>query len=208
MLGTQIDMLLDLWLAMLLKYGENGPYEDHMDLYCTIDSTPLGNVAWESFSIKYNGTKPQDDIPDWMMAKYDVWFQDPCTIIQNLISNPDFDGRFDYMPFQEYDRIGNHHLCDFMSGNWAWRQAVSLFIFAITFVLQFYKDIISKKKDTHGSMFVPIILGSNKTTVSVATGHNEYWPIYISIGNIYNNIQRAHRNGLFLLGFLAIPKST
>lgn len=56
-------------------------------------------------------------------------------------------------------------------------------------------------------MFVPIILGSDKTTVSVATGHNEYWPVYLSIGNIHNNARRAHRNGLVLLGFLAIAKS-
>jgi hypothetical protein len=61
--------------------------------------------------------------------------------------------------------------------------------------------------DTIGSMFVPIILGSDKTTVSVATGHNQYWPVYMSIGNIHNNVRRAHRNGLVLLGFLAIPTS-
>jgi hypothetical protein len=56
-------------------------------------------------------------------------------------------------------------------------------------------------------MFVPIILGSDKTTVSVATGHNQYWPVYMSIGNIHNNVRRAHRNGLVLLGFLAVPAS-
>jgi Plavaka transposase len=50
-------------------------------------------------------------------------------------------------------------------------------------------------------------LGSDKTTVSVATGQNEYWPVYLSIGNLHNNVRRAHRNGLVLLGFLAIPKS-
>jgi hypothetical protein len=56
-------------------------------------------------------------------------------------------------------------------------------------------------------MFVPIILGSDKTTVSVATGHTEYWPIYGSIGNIHNNVRRAHGAGLVLIGFLSIPKS-
>lgn len=56
-------------------------------------------------------------------------------------------------------------------------------------------------------MFVPIILGSDKTTVSVATGNNEYWPVYMSIGNIHNSVRREHRNGTVLLGFLAIPKS-
>jgi len=56
-------------------------------------------------------------------------------------------------------------------------------------------------------MFVPIILRSDKMTVSVATGHNQYWPVYLSIGNIHNNVRRAHRNGVVLLGFLPIPKS-
>jgi Plavaka transposase len=35
-------------------------------------------------------------------------------------------------------------------------------------------------------------LGSDKTTVSVGTGNNEYWPLYMSIGNINNNVRRAH----------------
>jgi hypothetical protein len=68
------------------------------------------------------------------------------------------------------------------------------------------KDLIAEDPETHGSVFCPIILGSDKTTVSVATGNNEYWPVYLSIGNIRNNVRRAHCNGVALLGFLAIPK--
>jgi hypothetical protein len=59
----------------------------------------------------------------------------------------------------------------------------------------------------HGSMFVPIILGSDKTTVSVATGQTDYYPLYLSIGNLHNNIRRSHRGGVALIGFLAIAKS-
>ena len=70
-----------------------------------------------------------------------------------------------------------------------------------------FQDIISKDPETHGSLFVPVILGSDKTTVSVATGHSEYWPLYASIGNIHNNVRRAHGSGLVLVAFLAIPKS-
>ena len=68
--------------------------------------------------------------------------------------------------------------------------------------------MISKKKVTHGLTLIPIILSSDKTTISVATGENDYWPLYISIGNIHNNVQHAHRNGILLFGFLANPKST
>jgi hypothetical protein len=70
------------------------------------------------------------------------------------------------------------------------------------------QNIIGKDPETHGSVFVPIILGSDKTTVSVGTGHIEYWPIYLSIGNIHNNVRRAHGGGVALLGFHCIPKST
>ena len=56
-------------------------------------------------------------------------------------------------------------------------------------------------------MLVPIILGSDKTTVSVGTGNNEYYPLYLSIGTIHNNIRRAHRGAIAVIAFLAIPKS-
>lgn len=56
-------------------------------------------------------------------------------------------------------------------------------------------------------MFVPIILGSDKTVVSVATGNNEYWPLYMSIGNVHNRVRRAHGNAVVLIGFLCTPKS-
>lgn len=56
-------------------------------------------------------------------------------------------------------------------------------------------------------MFVPIVLGSDKTTVSVATGQNEYYPLYASIGNVQNHVRRAHRNAVSVVGFLAIPMS-
>jgi len=77
----------------------------------------------------------------------------------------------------------------------------------ITIILIFLQDIIAAEPGVEGSMFVPIILSSDKTTVSVGTSNNEYWPVYLSIGNIHNNVWHAHRNGVVLLGFLSIPKS-
>jgi len=67
--------------------------------------------------------------------------------------------------------------------------------------------IAEESDDTHGGMFVPVILGSDKTTVSVGTGNNEYYPLYASVGNVHNNVRRAHRNAVTIVGFLAIPKS-
>lgn len=67
--------------------------------------------------------------------------------------------------------------------------------------------MIAEDPETHGALFVPVILGSDKTTVSVATGQNEYYPLYLSNGNIHNNVRRAHRDGVTIIAFLSIPKS-
>ena len=55
---------------------------------------------------------------------------------------------------------------------------------------------------------MPIVLGSDKTTVSVATGQNDFYPLYLSIGNVHNATRRAHKGAVSLLAFLAIPKGT
>jgi Plavaka transposase len=126
MSGGNIDILLNIWMASLAKYGDSAPFASHSDLYRTIDSTPHGNVPWESFSIKYIGSIPQGEVPLWMTTEFDVWFWDPQTIVENLLSNPDFDGEFNYAPLQEHDISdnSNHRFGNFMSGNWAWKQAV------------------------------------------------------------------------------------
>jgi hypothetical protein len=51
-----------------------------------------------------------------------------------MVSNPDFDGEFDVAPLQEHDMAGNHRFQNFMSGNWSWKQAVtvSICMFVVT----------------------------------------------------------------------------
>ncbi|KIK82056.1 hypothetical protein PAXRUDRAFT_154653 [Paxillus rubicundulus Ve08.2h10] len=52
--AAQIDSLLDIWAASLLGSGGEPLFMDHKDLYKTIDSTTLGDVKWENFSIQYS----------------------------------------------------------------------------------------------------------------------------------------------------------
>ncbi|KAG1824695.1 uncharacterized protein BJ212DRAFT_1444425 [Suillus subaureus] len=189
-----IDFMFNLWAASLAAHGDTLPFTNHTDMYDTINSTSLGGVPWQSFSLQYNRILPDDsdDVPSWMKSEYDIWFQDPWLLVHNIILNLDFKDKFDYALVQEYSvSDGAHQFHDFMSGNWCWKQA----------------DLIVQDLDTIGSMFIPIILGSDKTTVSVTTGHNQYWPVYMSIGNIHNNVWHAHCNGIVLLGFLAILKT-
>ncbi|PBK83662.1 hypothetical protein ARMGADRAFT_1048374 [Armillaria gallica] len=85
--------------------------------------------------------------------------------MQYDLGNPDFAQEMDFAP--------KH---DFMSGNWAWQQA----------------DLITKDPIMHDSTFRPAILGSNKTTVSVATGQNEYYPLYVFLSIPKNSPKFCH----------------
>ncbi|KAF9227239.1 hypothetical protein BS17DRAFT_861754 [Gyrodon lividus] len=172
MSAPKIDVLLDLWASTLYPYKAKPPFADHRHMYKTIDATAIGDVKWQSFSASYTGKIPTVHPPPWMLEKYLVWFRDPRQVIHKVLGNPSFTNEMDLSPFEEYsteDQI--RHYKDFMSGEWAWQQA----------------DLISEDERTDGSTFVPIILGSDKTTVLVATGNNEYYLLYLSIGNVRNN---------------------
>jgi hypothetical protein len=56
-------------------------------------------------------------------------------------------------------------------------------------------------------MVVPIVAGSNKTTVSVATGHQEYHPVYMLPGNLTNMARHGHESSVLPVAFLPIAKS-
>lgn len=127
MLATNIDNLMDLWSASLAKHGESGPFVNHSDLYGTIDSIPLSDVPWNHFSLSYGGEIPDGDVPQWMRDSHEVWFRDPHAVVQEMLQNPDFDGGIDYAPFREFDESGEREYKNFMSGDWAWEQAVSKF---------------------------------------------------------------------------------
>jgi hypothetical protein len=126
MSAGKIDRLLLLLRA--LYPNDEPPINDHKELYSMIDAIEQGDVAWSSFSASYNGELPDTSsgatIPPWMTQKYEVWFRDPLGVLENQIGNPDFKGVFDYAPKRVF-RKGKRRYRDLMSGNWAWRQAVS-----------------------------------------------------------------------------------
>ncbi|KAF8553040.1 hypothetical protein OG21DRAFT_1477479 [Imleria badia] len=179
--GVQIDTLLDIWAASLIE----------ADVYHTIDRIELGDVKWDNFTVRYTGDRPADGTPPWMDNKYEVYFRNPHKVAQDILGNPNLSTEMDYCPYREFSSTTDERQwCDFMSGDWAWNQA----------------DIVAQDPATHRSVFVPVILGSDKTTVSVATGQNDFYPLYLSVGNVHNNVRHAHRNALVLVGFLAMPK--
>jgi hypothetical protein len=60
-----------------------------------------------------------------MTEEYEVWFRDPHLIIKNMIGNPDYKDDFDTTPLRSFDSKGDHLYQNFMSGDWAFEEAVS-----------------------------------------------------------------------------------
>lgn len=127
MSGTNIDRLMDLWASTLLKHDDSPPFANHTDLYRTIDSIPLGDIPWESVSLKFNGTQPDGELPPWMEQEYQIWFRDPRAVIHQMLANPEYNNNVDYAPVQVFNKDGNREYKNLMSGDWAWKQAVSFF---------------------------------------------------------------------------------
>jgi hypothetical protein len=136
--------LLDLWAASLSNHNDSPPFNNAAHLFDVIDSvktgeylpiayfnnvtnSDIGGRPWKSFEVQYSGVIPEADAPEWMSATYEVWYRDPVQVFADLLGNPDFKSEWDAAPLRQYDGSGERVWCNFMSGNWAWKQCVCCF---------------------------------------------------------------------------------
>jgi len=61
-----------------------------------------------------------------MTTEYQLCYRDPRKVIHGILENPDLADGIDYVPYCEF-KGGKRQYCDFMSGDWAWKQCVSEF---------------------------------------------------------------------------------
>ncbi|KAG2123897.1 hypothetical protein BD769DRAFT_1388978 [Suillus cothurnatus] len=143
--------------------------------------SPIGDIRWDCFQVQYASEKPDINVPSWMGNSYDVWFRDPQEVVHNMLANLMFTDEMDYRPYCEFSSSNDEcQWKDFTLGDLAWDQV----------------DDISKDLGMIGLTFISVILGSDKTTVSVGTGNNKYYPLYASI------------DAVAIIRFLTIPKTT
>ena len=128
MSASNINKLLDIFTAYLQKHDDHPPFSSCKELYNVIDNVQVGNISWECFGVKYSGNRPDPPVP-WMDDIYNVWMCDSDSAISQIIGNADFDNLLDFVPFREYDTETNTWCWqNFMLGDWAWEEAVQLFI--------------------------------------------------------------------------------
>ena len=135
-----INQLMDVWASFSMPFGAGPPFASFQDLYSTIDAVPFGDSPWASFRIKYSGPVPDaaSERPPWMASEYTVWHRNLLDVVKSILSNPNFVPDFDQAPYREF--VGDkRRWTDFMSGNWAWDQAVSpSFSLDCPFVTNYY----------------------------------------------------------------------
>jgi hypothetical protein len=124
MSAASFDTLCELWAATLAPHHTVPPFSNHRALCQTIDAIPIGGVSWESVSLVYSAPKPDDALP-WMENEYTIWYRDPHALLKDMLGDPMFMDYFDYAPLRKYDANGDRQYENFMSGDWAWKQAVS-----------------------------------------------------------------------------------
>ena len=121
---SKIDQLLSLWSTSLAPYDAKPPISDHHDLHTQINSIDLNFIPWKSWTAQYQGRQPVNSaVPSWMDEDYQLWYRDPRKVIHNILKNPDFSTRVDYVPYHDFQG-GKCRYCDFMSGNWCWNCCV------------------------------------------------------------------------------------
>ncbi|KAH9979673.1 hypothetical protein BJV74DRAFT_879404 [Russula compacta] len=179
-LAANIDKALDLWAVSVMECGKEAPWANSVDLYKTIDAIQHGDAPWKTYQIQYQGPHPPGTPPKWMTETYQLCTQDSHTVLHNQLATSDFHDKISYVPYRQFNSFGECVWSNLMSADWSWSQA----------------DKIVEDATNQGAMFVPVIARSDKTTISVASGHQEYHPIYMSPGNLMNTARRAHGNSV------------
>ncbi|TRM58162.1 hypothetical protein BD626DRAFT_408644 [Schizophyllum amplum] len=189
--ADEIKAALDIWTAVLLPYGKEAPWKNAEEMYETIDAIQAGVAPWQRVKMRYTGELPRGTPPKWMTQTYDLYVRDARALLHQQLASEQFRDALTPIPYVQFNKDDERVVSNFMSGDWAYSQA----------------DVLGEDENTHGAMFVPVISGSDKTTVSVATGHQEYHPVYISPGCITNTARRAQGDGVLPVAMLPIPKT-
>ncbi|KAI9060958.1 hypothetical protein FKP32DRAFT_1613349 [Trametes sanguinea] len=187
-----IEQLLRVMHARRILDGHDPDpvFESHHHLLRAIDAIHYGDLQWDAYSLRYAGPITPD-APQWKRQEYFLYSRDSKEAIVNMAASADFQGSWHVRPYRQYDANGTRTYSDLLSGHWAWKQA----------------DLIAQDPATHGAMFTPVCIAADKTTASVATGNQEFHPVYAMSGNVTNEMRRSHRDAVVPIGFLPIPKA-
>ncbi|KAF9237171.1 hypothetical protein BU15DRAFT_49017 [Melanogaster broomeanus] len=170
---------------------------------------PITSKLHTSFSSKYALMKAIDKLPqssEWNLKaitiegdllgqdgqrqteEVEFWLCNPVDCIRELMANPTFCDSICFEPQQVFDDKEGMTRCydEMWTADWWWEMQNRL---------------------PEGAAVVPVILASDKTSLSQFRGDQEVWPIYLTIGNISKDIRcQPSKHACVLLGYLPTTK--
>ncbi|KAJ7769648.1 hypothetical protein DFH07DRAFT_866732 [Mycena maculata] len=168
---NDINIVLDIWAASVLKYGATALW----------NNARMAKHPGKTHTLRYSGPLPPGQPPKWMTQSYKLCTRDTRQLMHNQLGTIVFKDHVNFVPYRQFNHSGKRVWSNLMSGDWAWKQA----------------DVIGQDPQIHGSAFVPIV--ATRLQFPVATGHQEYHPVYVS---------PAHGNRVLPAAFLPIPKTS
>ncbi|KAG8940175.1 hypothetical protein FRC04_005600 [Tulasnella sp. 424] len=121
------------------------------------------------------------EIPDQPQMLY---YRDINEAIDYLFGNPSYANSMDYIPRRIFDATGQCVYHEFCTGDGWWE---------------------AQSKVPAGTTIIPIILASDKTTLTSHTGGRMAHPLYLTLGNIRKDVRASiHRQAYLLLAYIPI----
>ncbi|KIK74815.1 hypothetical protein PAXRUDRAFT_37023 [Paxillus rubicundulus Ve08.2h10] len=152
-----------------------------------IDKLPQSS-EWNLKAITIEGDLLGQD-GQWQTEEAELWLCNPVDCIRELMANPTFRDAVCFEPQQVFDNNEGktRHYNEMWTANWWWEMQLSGQKFAGNCLPE-------------GAAVVPVILASDKTSLSQFHGDQEVWPVYLTVGNISKD------HACVLLGYLPTTK--
>lgn len=131
MSGARVDELMQIWAKLNQQEATHSdpPFTSANDLFQKIDQINASET-WQSFSFSHTSADlPQDELenlPSWKQTTYELVIRNIKSVVQDQLACPELKNHIDYCPHQIFGDHNKRIWSDFMSGNWAWEQCVSL----------------------------------------------------------------------------------